>query len=568
MGYRIWAYIVSAVLAVAGSLFLAGYLVGSHQLFPYPILKKIEQLVSDHIVNSPLWGDEGDIGQGQQISTIFLNLSSRGVELPAGREGAGGGLTSFGPYVILLTHDGRFYAARDASDVSLLNMQPPDNHFEDYQSAALKPPYNEYEHDFGWFRYNDIQYFRNGNTQGFLASYTSFNREEDCFNTSVSKLIIDPEIVDPTNIQATPESWEVLYETQPCLPLKKEFRAIEGHMAGGRMTYDGDGTIYLASGDYHWDGIYAPQALAQKTDNDYGKVISIDIECGQGTAITIGNRNMQGITFDQDGELWTVEHGIRGGDEINRVVAGENYGWPEETLGTLYSSLPVPNTRSYGRHETFRKPAFSWLPSIAISGLTTINGFHEAWDGDLLASSLKDKSLHRIRISEGRVLFDERIPIGERLRYVHSHDEDTIVVWTDHHRLIFLEVAPRGIVAEFVGNHIDRQNYSDEDKRRVRTAIDRCMECHSFDPTDSVGAPSLALVFNAQAGTTQYAGYSPALKGHGTRWTEDALKAYLQSPTDYIPGTVMPNPGIQDEFILNEIIGVLKAIRTTPQNVN
>lgn len=78
------------------------------------------------------------------------------------------------------------------------------------------------------------------------------------------------------------------------------------------------------------DGINAPQALAQHSDNDYGKVIHINVQAGAAQHLSKGHRNMQGITVDTDRQLWVVEHGPRSGGELNRIVRGNDYGWPSE----------------------------------------------------------------------------------------------------------------------------------------------------------------------------------------------------------------------------------------------
>ncbi len=113
-------------------------------------------------------------------------------------------------------------------------------------------------------------------------------------------------------------------------------------MAGGRIAYRQPHKIVLGSGDYSWDGIYAPEAYAQKPDNDYGKVLEIDLNSGKSRKLSIGHRNMQGVLVHLNGQVWVTEHGPRGGDELNRVIGGGNFGWPEEVLGTR---LELPRFR-------------------------------------------------------------------------------------------------------------------------------------------------------------------------------------------------------------------------------
>jgi glucose/arabinose dehydrogenase len=301
------------------------------------------------------------------------------------------------------------------------------------------------------------------------------------------------------------------------LPLKQEKRAIEGHMAGGRLAFAPPDTLVLASGDYNLDGVYGPGAAAQDPSMDYGKVIEINLGTGAATIVSSGHRNMQGISFDHDGKLWVVEHGMRGGDEINHVVAGENYGWPKETLGTLYNKMPWPSGHSYGRHEQFRSPTFAWLPSVAPSGLTLIDGFHETWDRDLLMSTLRLQSLYRIRIEDERVKFAERIFVGKRIRYVQQHSDGRIVLWTDDHEMIFLTIDEEGFITEFIDDHFDEAGYSVTARQNIQDALESCMQCHSFDPGDHVNAPSLGRIFNAPIAGLEFAvsGYVWAVSGGG-----------------------------------------------------
>lgn len=566
--HRLRILIAGLLAMTIGAAFLWGYLVGYHKLFPFTMVRKSEQVMANFVsMVSRLTedGQQSTSAEAENYSSIFVNLYAEIVELPTNREGTGGGLSLFGDYVIVLAHDGTLWGGTGPTDMERLAIEPPENHFDEYQKVAQEPPYDKYQHKFITFRYNDIQYYTYGTDRGLIASFTSFNKDENCFNTTLAKLAIASGTENPFEIQAISSDWQVLYQTSPCLPLKKEFRAIEGHMAGGRIAYDGNGAVYLGSGDYHWDGIYAPKALAQLNDNDYGKVVSINVETGKYKIISKGHRNIQGITIDKNGQLWVVEHGFRGGDEINLVSEGGNYGWPEETLGTLYSTLPVPNTRSYGHHDTFQKPVFAWLPSIAVSSLTTIDGFHEAWDGDMLVGSLKDRSLHRIRIRDDQIVFAERIPLDERVRYVLSRPNGTIVVWTDDHQLLFLSIAERSFATEFIDDYISNQDYSADERRSVISTIDQCMECHSFDPTENNTAPSLASIYSAPIAGTDYPNYSSALKSHGGTWIDDSLRLYLESPSEFVPGTMMPNPGLANDFVLEEVVEILKAIRNTPE---
>src|SRR5690606_13474561 len=190
------------------------------------------------------------------------------------------------------------------------------------------------------------------------------------YGTTVSRLALPAGSESMRDIEAAADDWQVVYRTLPCLPPKAIKRAVEGHMAGGRLTFEAPATVYLGSGDYHWDGLYGPEALAQRDDNDYGKVLAVDLYDGSAQRLSVGHRNLQGILVDPDGVLWTVEHGPRGGDELNRIEAGNDYGWPRASYGTRYNGLPWPGTQPHGNHDGFVEPVYAWVPSIGISNLT------------------------------------------------------------------------------------------------------------------------------------------------------------------------------------------------------
>jgi cytochrome c2 len=549
------------VLGCLGSLAFAGYLVGRHQLPTYGLFSTIETRARAMVRAAR---DASSFKEDQAVSwemeSIFLRLSAQGVRVPARREGSGGGLTSLGEEVLVLTHDGRIFSARPGGPVRETQIAAPENGFDAYQEAAASDRFRDMIHALHHFRYNDILHFSSGESQGLAISYTEFDAANACYGTAVAILPLAPGVKSAAQIRAGKDAWNVIFRTRPCLPLKKEWRALEGHMAGGRMAFSAPTTLYLGSGDYHWDGIYAPKALAQRTDNDYGKVLAIDIATRQSSQVSIGNRNIQGIALDSAQQLWVVEHGLRGGDELNRVRSGANFGWPLETLGTLYNKTPVPGTRSYGRHDAFVAPTFAWLPSIATSALTLVQGFHESWDGDLLVGTLRDQALHRVRIKDGRALFAERIPFGKRIRSVLQHTDGQLVLWTDDRYLVFMTIAKQSFVGRFVDQHIAGRGYDDRQLRRVRAALDSCMQCHSLEPGDHRSAPSLAGVFGSAVATTSYSGYSTALKTRGGRWSAEALQAYLLHPDAYAPGTVMPATSDLDQWTTTEIVALLEAL--------
>jgi len=153
-----------------------------------------------------------------------------------------------------------------------------------------------------------------------------------------------------------------------------------GRHFGGRLAEAADGMLFLTMGDR------GDRASAQDPARHNGTIVRIDP--GRGTAVfTKGHRNPQGLAFDMGGQLWAHEHGARGGDEINRIEKGKNYGWPIISYGTHYSGAKIGEGTA---KDGFEQPVFYWDPSIAPSGLAIHSGNN--WPlmaGRFLVGSLK-----------------------------------------------------------------------------------------------------------------------------------------------------------------------------------
>lgn len=214
----------------------------------------------------------------------------------------------------------------------------------------------------------------------------------------------------------------------------------KGQHFGSRIVPRPDGTVFLTTGD-RGDG-----PRAQDMHDHAGAVLRVNADGsiptdnpyadGKQAAAEIwskGHRNLQGATFDPlSNALVTVEHGAKGGDEINRPQAGKNYGWPEISYGVDYSGAKIGvGTQASG----FEQPLFYWDPSIAPSGLAAYDGaMFPEWKGDLLVGSLKFALLSRLdRDETGKILGEERMLEGEfgRIRDVNVAPDGSIWLLTD-----------------------------------------------------------------------------------------------------------------------------------------
>ena len=229
------------------------------------------------------------------------------------------------------------------------------------------------------------------------------------------------------------DSVELIWESSPCLePSMSPEETINSEQSGGRLAIEQDGSVLVTVGDFRM-GLsvhdeYEGRPIPLQSTGAYGKILRIKPD-GTTELVSSGHRNPQGIFFDSEtNRLWSSEHGPNAGGELNLIVEGSDYGWPDTTYGVPYGPNLPESELDMGRwgsdHEGFEKPILAWMPSIAPSQLIVYAGTHfSAWKGDILVATLKDKSLRRIRLDGDRVVFDERIFIGERVRdLVELHD--------------------------------------------------------------------------------------------------------------------------------------------------
>ncbi len=164
--------------------------------------------------------------------------------------------------------------------------------------------------------------------------------------------------------------------------------------------------------------------LAQKDDSAYGKILYFDIKTKEFKIFSKGHRNPQGLHFDGK-NIISTEHGPYGGDEINKIIKGKNYGYPEASYGDSYEfknnyekNLDYKFKKNHKKFN-FEEPIFSFVPSIGISEIVKVpNNFTKYWQENYLISSLNGRSLYRIKIGENfnKIVYYEKIPIGERIR--------------------------------------------------------------------------------------------------------------------------------------------------------
>ncbi|NEP91011.1 MAG: PQQ-dependent sugar dehydrogenase [Okeania sp. SIO2C2] len=230
---------------------------------------------------------------------------------------------------------------------------------------------------------------------------------------------------------------------------------------GSRIIWLPDETLLMTIGDggnppIEFNGEFIRQQ-AQNRRSHLGKVLRLNDDGSvpsdnpfatstdaEPAVWSYGHRNIQGITFDSTrNRVWATEHGSRGGDELNLVEAGENYGWPAVTHSREYSGgLISPEKSRPGMVD----PKVVWTPSIAPSGLAFYSGDRfPQWQGNLFAGGLVSQDIHRIELDEaGNVVTQESISIGQRVRDVRQGPDGLLYVLTDRPNGQLIRLEPVG----------------------------------------------------------------------------------------------------------------------------
>lgn len=196
-----------------------------------------------------------------------------------------------------------------------------------------------------------------------------------------------------------------------------------GHFAH-RIAFASDGTIFLSSGDRQ------KMQPAQDRGVDLGKVVHLTAE-GQpvgGRFHSMGHRNVLGLAFAPDGRLWAAEMGPKGGDELNLVVQGKNYGWPEVSYGSHYEGTDIPDDH---RKRGFEEPKL-WWTGVSPGGLLIYSGdLFPQWKGDALIGALSGKALIRADIDGDEARKAEQWDMGQRIRAVDQGPRGEVYLLED-----------------------------------------------------------------------------------------------------------------------------------------
>jgi len=219
-----------------------------------------------------------------------------------------------------------------------------------------------------------------------------------------------------------------------------------GSHFGGKITFPGDGTLLLTLGDG-----FSLREEAQKPSSHLGSIVRLNLDGGtpadnpdfgdeaKPQLFSIGHRNVQGLTVDPaTGTIWEHEHGPRGGDELNELTPGANYGWPIATYGRDYQGARISPIED---HTGFAAPIHVWVPSIAPSGLAIYRGdVFEDWNGSALIGGLASGNLRRVDLESG----DEEILLSDAKTDTDKFRVRDVDVDQDGAVLILVEDADNG----------------------------------------------------------------------------------------------------------------------------
>ncbi|MCR6645550.1 MAG: PQQ-dependent sugar dehydrogenase [Terricaulis sp.] len=541
-----WAIILAALAAALGLLiaFGVGYWGGQRQL-----LEKVNQrFVAPALARFQQPGETEEI-VWRTTNTHFFPLQIARINLSAGA--AIWALEDIGGDILFATRLGAFgYLDRENRVQRIEGLMVPMGVAELTETPLFDDPIFQISE----LRVLDLLSIPAGENAYDL--YVSHHRYRNgCFELVVSRtrLTRGAEGLRPANGE-----WETLYVTDPCIPVKDIGMRFAGHEGGGRLVRLSADTLLLSIGVHQFDGLHAPTQAGQDESNDLGKIIEISLRTGQHRTYARGFRNPQGLLAASDGRVWESEHGPRGGDEINLIRRGANYGWPIVTYG-MDGASPWPFNPNPGQHLGFERPRFSFVPSVGISNLIepSAEEFPE-WSTHILAASLAGNTLFALKTEGDDITYAEPIALGERMRDMIALADGRIAIITDSGVLILIrngakhEGAPSSFVVSGLSNRPQLQAAEaaplTPEVHGARIFFYFCGTCHSVTG-DTLSGPPLNDLFGREIGAVEGFPYSDALVSASGRWTPSRLRAFLAHEDARLADTTMPQIQLyKDQF--------------------
>lgn len=398
---------------------------------------------------------------------------------------------------------------------------------------AINAPMNrdEYERDVPspslFFAITDILLVDDGvkDQRTLYIADHHWNHERACATLNVDEATLDLNALDRHL------AWTNRFTSTPCITNDHRI----GNETGGRLALTSDGRLLLTVGITSVDSAFWD--VATRDDASYGKIMQIDRSTWQSKIFSKGHRNPQGLFVDGD-RIWSTEHGPDGGDELNIIQEGGDYGWPTSSYGLDYGRKTLKGNRTPGEHTFGIHPVYAWVPSLGISRVIKAQGIgFPGWQGDLLIGSLSKPgfglSVYRLRLFDDVVKVVERIETGAPVRDLVEMPNGAIMLWD-------------GVGAV----------------QAMTSAVNvfgSCSGCHSVSRfrAHGIGPDLFGVVGNTVASAPEFE-YTQGMKDFGGRWTVERLDAFLASPKATVPGTSMEFPGIENPDERRAIIDFLR----------
>jgi len=562
--YSLTFTVVLLILVASIASFSYGVIVGKEQFYPY---KHIQQAYDwTRSLKVYQWVRKVQIElqkkEWHQLGSALHGLELRNTDIASTVPSArfrGGGIYAIGNQLIGASARGDFFLFDRENERGAIKKI-------DIELESNLDSFLEYLNDRNMnaeralisFRVTDIVVVEKESRNFLVASHVYWHELEECYTLRLSRLELE-ESERLETISRTSRDWDSVWESAPCLKTALRIKQFATHQSGGRVVVTNSGDLLLTVGDFGFDGVRSELNLPQDQTSDYGKVLKINPNTGESEVVSFGHRNPQGLALDRRGRIWATEHGPQGGDELNLIEAGENYGWPLVTHGTHYGTEAWPLSFSQGRHAGFRRPVYAWVPSIGVSNLIEVRGFLTEWDGDLLVASLRRRALIRIRFVEGRVIFAEPIEIGKRIRDLDQFEDGTIIMLADDGTITELRASTQtgSPESEWMPSDLDQSQ-----REEVLAIVTSCLECHSVNPSGpQEGSPNLFGIYGKQIAASTYSHYSKSLKLSQGVWDDESLDAFLHDGEDFAPGNVMRYPKIENEKVRHAVIRYLQALK-------
>jgi cytochrome c2 len=475
-------------------------------------------------------------------------------KLKLGRfSGNGGAITEVGGDILFVSPKGVFGYLDAQQRLRTLPIRAPMN----LDTLTASPIASKTAFEMTSFRVLDMNTIETA--PGAFDLYVSHDRyARDCFEWVVSRirLAVDAEGIRPAS------GWDDVFVAKPCIPPKQRGVLFAGEEGGGRIVVRDRNTLLLSIGDHLFDGVNDHRKWAMDPAADYGKIVELNLTTGVSRHVAVGLRNPEGLTIARDGRIWETEHGPRGGDELNLIREGQNYGWPEVSYGTDYG-FPRAAWKwdpVIGGHDGYARPAFAWVPSIGASQVVEPDPREfPDWRNHLLVASLRANTLFLVQIDGDAVRYVEPIGFaGKRLRDVISLHDGRLAMLVDGGDLVLVrnaEQREKDATGPLVAGRI-------VDDQRIATAnaqissaelghklfAERCQSCHSLDGQAGAG-PALNGVVGRRKGHSPGFAASAALASQEGEWTRAELCRFILQPRKEIPGVAMQQPTVTWKMI-------------------